>query len=245
MNGQLVGEVLDAIEDGRLTGLSGVDKWALIIIAEKCHSVTRQGSVRIDRIAAVTGAVRRTVQRSMVRLKERDLVRVVKRGYVSPKTGEGHANVYELLPIRANQAATQACDTQGDTCIDREHVTNTPKHVTNRPKRVTPMDVTHDGLSDGLSDGGAHAQAHDAAALRCPKHPDGNSEEPCRDCMRVRHHQEQQQRNASEERRRLGRERRTAIDGCGLCDEFGWLRDIEPLRRCTHSTIPTTGSKAG
>lgn len=245
MSGQLVGEVLDAIEDGRLTGLSEVDKLALIIIAEKCHSTTRQGSVRIDRIASVTGTVRRTVQRSMVRLKERGLVRVVKRGYVSPKTGQGHANVYELLPLRANQAATQACDIQGDTCIDHEHLTNTPKHVTNRAMHVTPMDVSHDGLSDGLSDGGARAQAPAAAPLRCPKHPDGNSDVPCRDCMRVRQHQEQQQKNADEERRRLGRERRAAIDGCGLCDEFGWLLDIEPLRRCTHSTIPTTGSKAG
>ena len=57
--------------------------------------------------------------------------------------------------------------------------------------------------------------------------------------MKVRQHQEEHARAADEEKRRQGRERRAAIEACGLCDDFGWVLDVEPLKRCKHSTVTT------
>src|SRR6185312_2786900 len=107
MSGQLVGEVLDAREAGRLDDLSPDAVLVLLVIAEKCHHVTRQGSVRMSRIQAAMGrrseksqsaaASRGAAARILRRLKDRGFVRVVKRGYKSH--GDGHANVYEVAVL--------------------------------------------------------------------------------------------------------------------------------------------------
>jgi hypothetical protein len=143
MSGQLVGEVLDAAEAGRLVGLSRGDVLALVAIAEKCHAATRQGSVRMTRIQAVMNQSRTTAWRAVRTLKDRELIRVVKRGYESH--GTGHANVYEvavLVPPKMKHATTDACATQDETCTGDVHVSNPAVHV-------SPMDGTHDGLNDG------------------------------------------------------------------------------------------------
>ena len=54
--------------------------------------------------------------------------------------------------------------------------------------------------------------------------------------MKVRLHHEKQKDANDEENRQLGRANRAAIDACALCDDFGWILNVEPLRRCKHST---------
>jgi hypothetical protein len=161
MSGALVGEVLDAAEAGHLDSLSRGDVLALIAVAEKCHTTTRQGSVRMSRIQALMGASRATAWRAMRRLKDRGLIRVVKRGYKAH--GVGHANVYELAEhVSPNMKHTTAgaCLTQGETCQAAEHVSFHAEHVSNSAEHVSKPAIacftqgeTHDGLYDGLNDG--------------------------------------------------------------------------------------------
>lgn len=263
MSGQLVGEVLDGIEDGLLKSLTESERLALIVIAEKCHTATRQGSVRMERIMSVTGKSRRTVQRIMFRLRDDlDLVRVVKRGYVTPKTGDGHANVYELLPIQAcatqnDTSMAQACATQDDTSIGgaehvsgpwpkpqvSKHVPNPTMHVPNPAMHVPPMDDHHDGLNDGLNDGGPHTRtgARDPATPadnQCSKHPDGpDHSEPCRKCGQWRKWLEDEPTRTAERKCQERQSHRAAVDACPRCDELGFIDLADGSRkRCAHPT---------
>jgi hypothetical protein len=113
VSGQLVGEVLDAAEAGHLDDLSQGDLLALVAIAEKCHHVSRQGSVRIGRIQAATRKSKRTAERVIRRLKQRGHIRVVKRGFKAH--GVAKAPIYELnelVPSKVAQANGGASATQ-------------------------------------------------------------------------------------------------------------------------------------
>jgi hypothetical protein len=143
MSGQLVGEVLDAREAGRLDDLSPPTLLALIAIAEKCHGTTRQGSVRMSRIQAVMGQSRTTAWRAVRKLTDRGLVRMVKRGYRSH--GEGHATVYELARVHVSANMKHA-----PTDV---HVSNPDVHVSNSASACFTLGETNDGLNDGLNDG--------------------------------------------------------------------------------------------
>lgn len=109
MSGQLVGEVLDAAEAGHLDDLSANAFAALIVIADRAHTDTRQGSVRADRIAvairrpnapwcATTAGSRSTVERAIRELKSAGRISVVKRGFNNAH-GKAHAPVYEVAPF--------------------------------------------------------------------------------------------------------------------------------------------------
>jgi DNA-binding transcriptional ArsR family regulator len=100
VSGELVGEVLDAAESGRLDGLSRPAFAALLAIAERCHHISRQGTVRIDpmRAAIYTGNSRRTARRAIRELKDAGLIRVVKRGYKAPN-GEAKSSMYEMAEL--------------------------------------------------------------------------------------------------------------------------------------------------
>lgn len=109
MSGQLVGEVLDAAEAGHLDDLSANAFVALIVIADRAHTDTRQGSVRADRIAvairrpnapwcATTAGSRSTVERAIRELKTAGRISVVKRGFNNAH-GKAHAPVYEVAPF--------------------------------------------------------------------------------------------------------------------------------------------------
>jgi hypothetical protein len=155
VSGQLVGEVLDAAEAGRLKGLSNGAAWALVTIAEKCHTTTRQGSVRMSRIQAVMGdKSRRTAARAVRELADRRLIQVVKHGYMSH--GIGHANVYELavlVPPKTAQATEDACATLDVASKGNVLVPNPDVLVPNPDVLVPSMDGNHDGIYDGLNDG--------------------------------------------------------------------------------------------
>jgi hypothetical protein len=115
MAGKLVGEVIDALEAG--ITLSDAEFRALIAIAEKCHGDTRQGSVRTARIQAALGRSKRTTERTLARLKKRDLVAVVKRGFKSH--GVAYAPIYELgllAPPKMTEAKCSRHPDDGSTC---------------------------------------------------------------------------------------------------------------------------------
>lgn len=154
MSGRLVGEVLDAREAGYLPGLSDVQLLALVAIAEKCHEHTRQGSVRLPRLAAVMDRSERSAKRAVRALKDRGLIRVVKAGYMSH--GSGHANVYQLTmqgPSRAAHAPDDAGATLDGPGTGHVQGTNSDVQGTNRACAGDTLDVTHDGIHDGLNDG--------------------------------------------------------------------------------------------
>lgn len=203
MSGQLVGEVFDAREAGLLDDLAPGQLLALVAIAEKCHHASRQGSVRMSRIAAVMGKSESTAKRAVKALREREqgsLVRVVKGGYVSH--GEGHANVYELL-VQGSPKVTHASEgaevTQDDPCIADVQGSNRDVHRSSgdvqrskRPSAEVTQDDPHDGLYDGFNDGpndGGIARATDLdddpePPMFCLRHHPDGTDKPCRGCQR-------------------------------------------------------------
>lgn len=151
MSGQLVGEVLGARAE-HLADLTQAETLALVAIAEKCHVDSRQGSVRLAYIQAAIGKSQRTVVRTLGQLKDRGLIRVVKRGYKSH--GVARASVYELAllaPPRVAQAGGSGYATQdGATTSDV---------LTPNPDVLTPsMGGVLDGPCDGSLDGSAGAR---------------------------------------------------------------------------------------
>lgn len=84
---------------------------------------------------------------------------------------------------------------------------------------------------------------------RCPRHRTriGRIDEPCAPCRdaRLAHAAwaERTTRRAAEQRATAAHDRRTAIDRCPRCDEFGWQLDptgqpADPARRCDHQETP-------
>lgn len=145
MSGALVGEIIDALEHG--LELTSSEYGALIAIAEKCHQNTRQGSVRMARIASAIrvkgkAASRKTAERTVSRLIKRSIILRVRRG---GRSGDGtaHASVYELLPQSQWVAKVSHREPsrghfeapQGDIC------TASTGH----------LGVPHDGVDDGTT----------------------------------------------------------------------------------------------
>lgn len=127
MSGQIVGEVIDAAEAGHLDDLSSNAFDALIVIADRAHTDTRQGSVRAGRIAAAirrpnapwtttAAASQSTVERAIKELKGAGWVSVVKRGF-NNNHGRAQAPVYEVAPFPSSmvtETVTSAPVVQGD-----------------------------------------------------------------------------------------------------------------------------------
>jgi DNA-binding transcriptional ArsR family regulator len=153
MSGQLVGEVLDARAE-RLADLSQAQTLALVAIAEKCHADSRQGSVRLSHIQAAIGKSQRTTVRTLEQLKDRELIRVVKRGYKSH--GVARASIYELsalTPPKVAQPTSGAYATQ-DGATNGHVLTPNPDVLTPNPDVLTPsMGGVLDGSIDGSIDG--------------------------------------------------------------------------------------------
>ena len=153
MSGQLVGEVLEA-RAGQLADLSQAETLALVAIAEKCHADSRQGSVRMSYIEAAIGKSRRTAVRALAQLRQRQLIRVVKRGYKSH--GVARASIYELsvlVPSRAAQAPVLGCAIQAGASGDLPLVPNPDVLVPIPDVLVPSLDGTLDGSIDGSLDG--------------------------------------------------------------------------------------------
>lgn len=249
MSGQLVGEVLDAAEAGQLDGLSRPAFAALLAIAERCHHISRQGTVRNGRIRAAIheGNSVRTARRAIRELKDASLIRVVTRGYKAPN-GEAKSSMYELLelvppkaaeasnelvPPKLAQATDQACAKSGEACAKSE-------------RACAAQGGTIDGSLDGSLDGGACAsdepnvpasperpqeisdeqpQPPDPEPDRyCADHMPDGTDEKCGPCKSRR--LQWQQWNAR---------RDAAIRNCGLCDDRGGVGlRAGPFIKCPH-----------
>lgn len=170
MSGQLVGEIIGASDSLRARGLSERAFQAMIAIAEKANTQTRQGSVRWAHIqAAQYGRSLATAKRAVKELKDAGLVRVVKRGF-NNQNGRSAAPVYELstMPVRADIGRTPP-DPIGSPIVtqspESERITldepfgdpatealgpNGSSHPTEWVKSATER-VTQDDLLDGLT----------------------------------------------------------------------------------------------
>ncbi|AHC28021.1 hypothetical protein TS71_23035 [Mycolicibacterium neoaurum] len=112
MSGQLVGEVIAASDSLRARGLSERGFHALIAIAEKAGTESRQGSVRWDHIRAVLyGASQRTAERAIADLKNAGLIRVVRVGF-NNNHGRAAAPIYEIQ--QTTDSATQVSASLAD-----------------------------------------------------------------------------------------------------------------------------------
>jgi hypothetical protein len=123
VSGQLVGEVIVASETLRARGISERGFQALIAIAEKANTNTRQASVRWDHIRAVQyGTSLSTAKRAVKELEDGGYVRKIKRGF-NNQQGRSAAPVYELcaMPVRADITRTPR-DTNGSFMVTHSGV---------------------------------------------------------------------------------------------------------------------------
>lgn len=74
----------------------------------------------------------------------------------------------------------------------------------------------------------------DPGAARCATHIGDPFPPPCGGCADARKTAERASWARATERRQRAEARRTAIDGCDLCDDGGWILDVHPVTRCTH-----------
>lgn len=114
------------------------------------------------------------------------------------------------------------------------------------PPPTEPQPATRGALALVVS---AAPDADLEPPTKCPRHRTriGRIDEPCAPCRdaRLAHAAwaERTTRRAAEQRATAAHDRRTAIDRCPRCDEFGWQLDptgqpADPARRCDHQETP-------
>lgn len=74
----------------------------------------------------------------------------------------------------------------------------------------------------------------DPRAARCSRHAHDAHPPACRECADLRRAAEQASWKRADDRRQRAAAKRAAIDGCELCDDGGWILDVQPVTRCTH-----------
>ncbi|EHB53790.1 hypothetical protein MycrhDRAFT_4253 [Mycolicibacterium rhodesiae JS60] len=235
MSGQLVGEVLAASHQLQARGLSKRGFHALIAIAEKALTDTRQGSVRWDHIRAALydGASLRTAERAVQDLKRAGIVTVVRPGF-NNNHGRAAAPIYEIQALSdtdTHVAESVGSDTdthvaESEGAIPTNQGGDTDKTDTDPATQASDLTVLYDGSPDGGS-----GRLDDEP--RCARHRDTICPPPCIDCKRVREQRDAERQDAAEwsERERLAI--RQAIDACDDCDDYGrpWLAD-DPNAHC-------------
>lgn len=239
MSGQLVGEVLAASDVLQARELSQRGFYALIAIAEKADTHSRQASVRWDYIrGALYGASKRTAERAVQDLKVFGLVRVVRPGF-NNSHGRMCAPVYEIqqMPVPSDTDTQVAASVPSDTDTqvaaslpsdtDTQVAASSPNESTDTDKtgdryrqnghRYRHSGVVLDVSLDGPIDEGTPPRLH------CPKHMPYGTAKPCQLCGRYR-----TQREAWEERRERREHARrdsirAAINNCEDCDANAWI----------------------
>lgn len=220
MSGALVGEVLAASERLRNGGLSERGFHALVAIAEKCHTKTRQGSVRWDHIrSGLYGASKRTAERAVADLKSAGLVSVVLRGF-NNNHGRSCAPIYRIAPL--TDTATQVSEsppTDTDKSGDRY------RQIEDRYRHPG---VVLDGPIDGPTDG--------EPSRYCTKHPNG-TEKNCGPCGTARLKHKRWETEKADRDRRAREARAQARKDCNICGGNWYvlgadLTPLEPLVAC-------------
>jgi hypothetical protein len=114
VSGQLVGEVIAASAELKERGLSERGFHALIAIADRCGTQTRQGSVAWSYISAgLYDASKRTAERAVQDLKRIGVLRVVKPGF-NNNHGRMCAPIYEVQALTDTDTQVSA-SIGGDT----------------------------------------------------------------------------------------------------------------------------------
>jgi len=243
MSGQLVGEVLDAAGVLQARGLSERGFHALVAIAEKCHHITRQGSVPWKHIrAGLYGASKRTAERAVEDLKRVGVLCVVKPGF-NNNHGRICAPIYEIQPLTdTDTQVTQSPQTDTDTQVTQSPQTDTDKtgdrYRQNGDRYRHPGDVLN-GSINGPTDGGARANAAPSSPPeisddktrastrpRCERHAHilRDADVPgCVRCQKVREDAEAREAQEEQHRQAIRRAIRKAIDDCADCDVYGRL----------------------
>ncbi len=157
VSGKLVGEVIDAHGVLRARGVTERGFMALIAIAEKAHTDSRQASVRWDHLCAgLFGASKRTAERAVRELKSAGALAVVRPGF-NNNHGVSRAPLYEIARL-ADTDATMSVSPPTDTDIAVSDIggTDTDKSETDTDKpgrRYRHPGVVLDGSFDGSTDG--------------------------------------------------------------------------------------------
>lgn len=259
MTGQLVGEVLAASQRLREQGLSERGFHALVAIAEKSSTVSRQGSVRWNHIRdGLYGASLSTAKRAVKDLKDAGLIRVIKRGF-NNQNGRACAPIYEMTPL--TERVTQMNHSPSHRAGQTEERTGHIRERTGHPG--DPLDGSIDGPIDKrerppsattLALSPRFPVADDLEpSTYCDAHMPYGTGESCRRCKTHRiNHERWLQRNphraiainakphklrALAELAAEVREIETA-DLCRLCDH-GWVigddgTPLDPVVRCPH-----------
>ncbi len=248
MSGQLVGEVIDAAEAGLLDALSPSAFGALVAIAEKCHTTTRQGSVRAARIAAAIriharddmrsvskAAGSRTADRAIRELKDAQLVSVVQRGFKAPN-GYSQAPIYELAKFSPSREAETSDDLPPPKEAETSDVASAIGHVASAigHEASAVQGGVLDGSLGGSIGGGRAREARDdlPPPRYCPKHPHGTPDSciPCK--LADRNRKAWEGDRDAREKARIAREqaeaadRRNATAHCARCNGTGQI-DID------------------
>jgi hypothetical protein len=250
VSGQLVGEVIDAADRLKSSGLSERGFHALLAIAEKCHTTSRQGSVRWDHIrAALYWASMSTAKRAVHDLRSAGLVKVIKRGFDN-HAGRACAPIYEIAPLpeRVTQV-TQSPDPERVT-----QVTQSPEGERVKTEGRTGQIGGRTGhlgdLLDVSIDGSLDVCAADAAPQPastpqpnpyCAEHMPWGTEDDCRKCGRARTRHERWLADKPAHDREVAQARERARKNCHLCAGHGWVlgsdgTPVEPATRCPACT---------
>lgn len=258
MSGKLVGEVLDASARLQESGLPERAFHALVALAEKCHTDTRQGSVRWDHIrAGLYGASLSTAKRAVRDLKTAGLVTVIKRGFDNHH-GNACAPIYRVEPLservtQVNQSLQDERVTQVTQSVGGERVNSGGPTGQIDGRTGHPGDPL-DGSLDGSLDGGVPATAAPATpttsipeegpSRKCPahRHIDGWVEPNCRDCGRAKKNYPAEVAAEAECKRLAAEAKRAASAACPLrCDPNGFIETDDGLIRCTHNAASAPG----
>lgn len=215
-----MGEVIAASERLRNGGLSERGFYALVAIAEKCHTKTREGSVRWDHIRnGLYGASKRTAERAVHDLKSAGLVSVVLRGF-NNNHGRSCAPIYRIAPL-----------TDTDTQVSSSPTTDTDRpgdRYRQNGDRYRHLGVVLDGSLDGSLDG--------EPSRYCGIHPKG-TEKNCGPCGTARLEHKKWETEKAERDRQAREARGAARLRCNLCAGTFWLigsdgTPVEPARPC-------------
>lgn len=246
MSGQLVGEVISAAVQLQDRGLTARGFQALIAIAEKCHSDTRQGTVPWSWIRQCQfGSSLSTAKRGVRSCKEIRAVRVVKRGFDN-QNGRSCAPIYELLPL--TEQVTQVNHSVGDRTghSDEPFAPDRTGQIGDRTGQIEdrtghPGDLLNGSINGSLN-GGAPRHPNEPEPVEpsryCQRHPEGTSDR-CRDCGTARVVHERWTTELAEHRRQVADAERAAVAACPLCDDHRWRlgpdgTPIEPATICDH-----------
>jgi len=253
MSGQLVGEVIAAANRIKAEGLSERGFHALVAIAEKCHTESRQGSVPWIWIRrGLFGASKRTAERAVKELRSAGFVRVSATGFTNQH--RSRAPIYEIPPlVDSDTAVSGSSEPDTDTAVSE--ISTAGYRQTESGYRQTEFGYRHssvvlNGSINGSSNGAARERSPTPppppppADLPepnpwCDNHPGGTAD-PCRSCAdkrlaAERFHADRQRRQEQERQ-----ERAAAIEACERCNKLGQRYGPDGLEsdtpvRCKHT----------